>query len=111
MLSFISIRPYLGLEGLDRQRLLMHRLVVEAIALLVPEGVLHPVLVVAPGIVAASMRAAAFLARFGRDDGRHRRLDEVVQLEGFHSRSIERFGLVLDESSFSAGCDFLNFRH
>src|SRR3954467_11783353 len=104
MLSFISIRPYFGLERLDREGLLVDRLVVQPVSILVPERVPHPVLVVAVGIVAARVRTAALLARFGGDGRGHGRLDQVVELEGFHPRSIERFRLVLDENSLRAGC-------
>src|SRR4029078_12703875 len=69
------------------------------VAFLVPERVLHPVLVVAIGEIGARLRAARFLARLGRDDRRARGLDEVVELERFDSRRIEDLRLVLDEGA------------
>src|SRR2546423_724323 len=46
-----------------------------------------------------------------RHERRHGGLDQVLELEGFHSRRIECPGFVLDENSLYPGCDFLNFRH
>src|SRR5258706_13292246 len=53
-------------------------------------------------MIAAVVRAAALLARFGRYHRRDRSLDEVIELERFNARRIEYLALVLDESAFRA---------
>src|SRR5712664_3538011 len=53
-----SVGSYLRLDGPSRQRLHVHRLVLEPVALLVPERVLEPVRIVAAVIVGAVVRAS-----------------------------------------------------
>ena len=68
---------------------MIDRLVRQAVALRVPQRVLHPVGVVAVRIVAVRVRAAALLARLGRDDRALRGLDQVVEFERLDAGRVE----------------------
>src|SRR5215813_10581453 len=81
-----SVHPRLRLDigDLVGERVGVHRPVVDRhLALRVEPGerVLHPVLVVALGVVLARMRAAALGAVGGGMHGHHRLGDQVVELE------------------------------
>src|SRR5882672_951958 len=71
-----SVGSYLRLDGPSRQRLHVHRLVLEPVALLVPERVLEPVRIVAAVIVGAVVRAARLASRLRGDHRGARDLDQ-----------------------------------
>src|SRR6266851_5061316 len=62
-----SVGPYLRLDGPSRQRLHVYRLVLEPVALLVPERVLEPVRIVAAVMIGAVVRAARLAPRLRGD--------------------------------------------
>src|SRR5690606_4685258 len=100
--SVVSERARLRLERLDSERAGAHRLVVEAVAVGIPQRVLEPVHVVALGEVAVRVGAAALLARRCRRDRRLRDLDQVVEFERLHARGVENLRLVLQAHRFYA---------
>src|SRR6267378_3562908 len=106
-----SVGSYLRLDTPSGQRLHVHRLVLEPVAVLVPERVLEPVRVVARLMIGAVVRATGLLSRLGGDHRGARRLDQVVELERFDPRGIEHAALVLDLGAAGAVGDFPDFLH
>src|SRR5216684_2808769 len=104
-----SVGPYLRLDGPSRQRLHVYRLVLEPVALLVPERVLEPVRVVAAVMVGAIVRAARLASRLRGDHRGARHLDQVVELERLDARGVEHAALVLDLRSGGAVGDLVYF--
>src|SRR6476469_10291306 len=91
-----SVRPRLGWERVDGQGLQVDRLVVEPVAVAIPQRVLPPVHVVPRGVIAACLRAAGLAPRVRGNDRRLRRLDQVVELERLDARGVERAASVRD---------------
>src|SRR5437762_14281861 len=105
MRNFMSISPCFRREGVDRHRLQVDRLVVEPVALTVPERVPEPIRIVTGRVVAARLSPSRLPARFGRHDGGFGDLDQVVELEGLDPRSVEGLALVLDRGATHALLD------
>ena len=68
----------------------------EQSVVVVGDGVLHPVLVVALLVVLARVGSARLLARLGGDDGAVRLLEEVLELEGLDEVGVPDHGAVRD---------------
>src|SRR3990167_6839142 len=101
-----SERSDFGRNGFHGQRLQVDGLVRQGVGGAVPQGVLHPLGVVATqrelGVVGRALvvvdrvGAAAFVARSGRGHGGLGDFHQVVDFERFDARGVEHLGLVLE---------------